>query len=610
MLRNSGTKRTLEGFTLQDIGFTDDGDGGMDDALAVAGVVPRHVDEAEVKAAIINSNSFSKNDIVDAEEGEARAEAQSDSGTNHVNNEEDSGSSAGYEQSKSDGVSSSALLKRQAIQSVMQDRSLAGIERNEKIQDIIAGGVELSTFILDSYNTQSSKPSNVASSKVAAQSNTSDSDSDSSSSYGCTSHRRESLSQSSASSSVVSDEVMPDILPDEHDLPEKDIYTEDDNVGDNERDMGGNGEAAEVQSAESSVPDILYEHSLSIQGEHENEEPYHWNTEEGLPVASFVDPHWQVYEGVVVDDADSDVDADEDDVNTTCTDAIAEYGEKISAREAATATAADKETLPLHYIAGDDNISDVLDVIGIEIYKYLVPRELFHFSLASHHVHEEVSKGLIQSCLRQMPPNFGSEGKDHCITFNRRHSYYTKEMLLDQLLDKVQVAELKILGAEDQSMEDSLSQAREILTRKKAGARFISYNSELPAHLQFEYTSVGYNYDADNKKLAVSRSSYILSRMAMAETEDSSDEEEEQDNNNEEDREKQQKQLQHTPIVKTWIGYILSQRHIVAGTWFWSCRHRNLDFQGVEGKGVMISSPHAEGEEMEIMWTRLTASRV
>jgi len=64
------------------------------------------------------------------------------------------------------------------------------------------------------------------------------------------------------------------------------------------------------------------------------------------------------------------------------------------------------------------------------------------------------------------------------------------------------------------------------------------------------------------------------------------------------------------PIIKTWIDYILSQKHITAGTWFWSCRHRLLDFQGVEGKGVTISSPSVVGEEMEISWMRMTASRV
>ena len=65
----------------------------------------------------------------------------------------------------------------------------------------------------------------------------------------------------------------------------------------------------------------------------------------------------------------------------------------------------------------------------------------------------------------------------------------------------------------------------------------------------------------------------------------------------------------YMPLVKTWLAYILSQQHVVAGTYFWTCRHRNLDFQGVEGKGILITSPKAVDEEMEISWTRLTASR-
>ena len=236
-------------------------------------------------------------------------------------------------------------------------------------------------------------------------------------------------------------------------------------------------------------------------------------------------------------------------------------------------------------------VTNVLDAIGIEIYKYLHPYELLHFSLSNHHIHEEVSKGIIQACLRQLPPNFGSQGVDHCITFNNRHTFHKKEELLDHLLDKIRIAELKLVGSEDETVEESLIRARDVLS-DQAGAKFFSYNDDYPPHLPrertLEYTSAGYHYENDNKKLASSRSKYILSRMAM-----------------------EGKQMtKHLPIVKTWMDYILAQRHVVAGTWFWSCRHRNLDFQGVEGKGVSILSPNAEGEEMEICWLRMTASRV
>ena len=88
----------------------------------------------------------------------------------------------------------------------------------------------------------------------------------------------------------------------------------------------------------------------------------------------------------------------------------------------------------------------------------------------------------------------------------------------------------------------------------------------LPVHIrnEAEYTNSGYHFEKDNKALATERCKYILSRLSI-------------------DRE----ELiisKHMPIIKTWIDYILSQKHITAGTWFWSCRHRLLDFQGVEGK--------------------------
>eukprot|EP00581_Thalassiosira_minuscula_P018842 CAMPEP_0183718478 /NCGR_PEP_ID=MMETSP0737-20130205/11717_1 /TAXON_ID=385413 /ORGANISM="Thalassiosira miniscula, Strain CCMP1093" /LENGTH=297 /DNA_ID=CAMNT_0025948039 /DNA_START=86 /DNA_END=979 /DNA_ORIENTATION=- len=238
-------------------------------------------------------------------------------------------------------------------------------------------------------------------------------------------------------------------------------------------------------------------------------------------------------------------------------------------------------------------ITNVLDTIGIEVYKYLHPSELFSFSLANHHVYNEVSKGLIQTCLRQLPPNFGSNSSEHSIIFKTRHSFPEKEKLLDHVMNKIRTAELKLVGAEDSSAEDALTKAREVLhacgvhARGVGGsAKFFSTNYEHPKHLQTEFTSVGYHYEKDNRKLSRNRSQYMISRMAL------------------------EGDASHIVPIKTWIDYILSQKQIVAGTWFWSVRHRNLDFQGVEGKGVMISSPNVEGEEMEICWTKMTASRV
>eukprot|EP00585_Thalassiosira_rotula_P012765 CAMPEP_0196131028 /NCGR_PEP_ID=MMETSP0910-20130528/1192_1 /TAXON_ID=49265 /ORGANISM="Thalassiosira rotula, Strain GSO102" /LENGTH=316 /DNA_ID=CAMNT_0041390437 /DNA_START=5 /DNA_END=955 /DNA_ORIENTATION=- len=235
----------------------------------------------------------------------------------------------------------------------------------------------------------------------------------------------------------------------------------------------------------------------------------------------------------------------------------------------------------------DIAITNVLDTIGTEIYKFVLPTDLLHFSLTNHHIYDEVSTGLIQACLRQLPPNFVCRGIDHSVSFHARHTFPQKENLMDHLLDKIKIAELKLIGTENDTTEDALTKAREVLTNTKS-AKFYSHNKDLPSHLRLEFTSAGYHHEHNNKKLATSRSQYILSRMSI---------ESECMSNN-------------IPIVQMWIDYILCQRHIVAGTWFWSCRHRNLDFQGVEGKGVMISSPKTVGEEMEICWTRTTASRV
>ena len=255
-------------------------------------------------------------------------------------------------------------------------------------------------------------------------------------------------------------------------------------------------------------------------------------------------------------------------------------------------------------------ITNVLDTIGIELYKFLQPKDLFSLSLTNRHIYNGISKGVIQACLLQLPSKFNDQSSnesdticyqvligDHVISFRNRHSFYNKEEVLDYLLqNKVKVAELKLVQSEHESMEESLKMARRLLlTNQKKGAKFVTYNNDerVPIQERAEYTSCGYHYETNNKELAIERSNYILSRM-------------ESDNCGEDGIISKN----HTPIIKSWIQYILSQQHIVAGTWFWSCRHRLLDFQGVEGKGVMISSPNVVGEEMEICWMKMTASRV
>ncbi|KAL7554166.1 hypothetical protein ACHAWF_018853 [Thalassiosira exigua] len=257
-------------------------------------------------------------------------------------------------------------------------------------------------------------------------------------------------------------------------------------------------------------------------------------------------------------------------------------------------------------------VSTLLDQIGIEVFKFLHPRDLFSLGLTNHHISKEISKEIIHTCLRQLPQNFTCCIADHQVSFSPGHTFQSREELLDHLMDKCRAAELKILGSENQSLDDSLAMARRTLTSKN-GSKFVFINPELPEHLSTEYTSVGIHFESNNKKVASSRSAYIVSKMIEAK------EEEEDEEIDEGMRRKvtsaegaAEKASELVATAGVWIQCILSQRNeIAAGTWFWSCRHRNLDFQGVEGKGVMISSPlHAAGKEMEISWTRMTASRV
>lgn len=85
-----------------------------------------------------------------------------------------------------------------------------------------------------------------------------------------------------------------------------------------------------------------------------------------------------------------------------------------------------------------------------------------------------------------------------CI--NNRHSFYKKDDVLEYLLDKkIRVAELKLAATETLSLEESIDKARQVLSNKKSGAKFISYNNindmSLPVHIrnEAEYTNSGYH---------------------------------------------------------------------------------------------------------------------
>ncbi|KAL3805847.1 hypothetical protein HJC23_007808 [Cyclotella cryptica] len=237
----------------------------------------------------------------------------------------------------------------------------------------------------------------------------------------------------------------------------------------------------------------------------------------------------------------------------------------------------------------DLTLEKVTDVIGLEIYSFLHPRDLFSLSSTTHCIFDGIRKNLMQVALRQLPLILDDhlDRMEYRVIASNVHSFPSREKLLSHVLEKVETAELNVAGL---TLEESLIIAREVLNNEKKpgvyGATLMS-----PTTDRFpdpEYTHVGYNYQKENRELAVIRGKDIVERMALMGQESV-----------------------RVEFVQSWLGYLFAQRKdLVIGSWFWSCRHRNLDFQGVEGKGVMFSSRESPVEELEISFVIMTKSRV
>ena len=57
-------------------------------------------------------------------------------------------------------------------------------------------------------------------------------------------------------------------------------------------------------------------------------------------------------------------------------------------------------------------ITNVLDTIGVELYKFLQPKDLFSLSLTNRHIYNGISKGVIQACLLQLPSKLNDQSSN------------------------------------------------------------------------------------------------------------------------------------------------------------------------------------------------------
>jgi hypothetical protein len=221
-----------------------------------------------------------------------------------------------------------------------------------------------------------------------------------------------------------------------------------------------------------------------------------------------------------------------------------------------------------------------IDAIGLEIWSFLHPKDLCNFSLTDQLIHKRIRDRVIQ-LASQLPFILDEQEVEYEVKVSKEHSFPTRNNLLDHVLHKIEAAELKFPG---QTPEESLIIAEEVLNREKKpgiyGATFMSETSR--RFPDPEITHVGYNYQKENRASAAVRCNDILERMSA---------------------------MKHATVVKFWMDYLFANPRIVVGSWFWTCRHRLLDFQGVEGKGIMFSFPETN-EQLELQCIIMTRGKV
>ena len=284
------------------------------------------------------------------------------------------------------------------------------------------------------------------------------------------------------------------------------------------------------------------------------------------------------------------------------------------------------------------SFQDILDNnnVGMQIYCYLNPADISRLGSCSHHLRETIicNNNLSKICMHQLPLHLGAR-TNYLVDFCKGHSFSTKADLFEYVLGKTERANLVMAMADRQeqlqqqqtvTMEESRRKARElfligndndefIVGSARSCAPFVSCNSSHPqqqaggASQPTTITSVEcYHQTQIEITSAKSWITYILDRDACKRSI------------------KDKSTNQH---VKSWLDCLIShhnnQQHqqtdnengncdIKFGMWRWSCKHTNLNGQGIVGVGVMIivsTATRADGDAGDpandtIMELRLT----
>jgi len=226
-------------------------------------------------------------------------------------------------------------------------------------------------------------------------------------------------------------------------------------------------------------------------------------------------------------------------------------------------------------------IDEVVDTIGIQIYQYLHPKDLFFLSICNHKLYNDiVHKKLAEICISHLPLQLGA-GTNYLGTFKEGASFGSKEELLKLLLDKTEVAD--ILLENTTTTEESRRLAKEKILGGITYCLFYPRGVDNPTFATATCTTTECHYRwGVLDGVASSWVDQIINRSTFRKDKET-----------------------HT-LINSWLDFLLaiggSDRRnessvISFGMWSWSCKHPKLNGQGIAGTGVMIKIQQQNGEE-------------
>ena len=255
-------------------------------------------------------------------------------------------------------------------------------------------------------------------------------------------------------------------------------------------------------------------------------------------------------------------------------------------------------------------IDEVVDTIGIQIYQYLHPKDLFFLSICNHKLYNDiVHKKLAEICISHLPLHLGA-GTNYLGTFREGTSFGSKEELLEFVLDKTEEADLLLQGTT--TVEESRRLAREKILDYTATPGYSPHwcfyprgtsSSKGGVVRRIDISAIGipppmtlpttidchYDWEGVGNRVASNWVDQIMNRSTF------------------------RKDKETHALIKSWLNFLfaiqITNRHesnIWFGTWRWSCKHSKLNGQGIAGSGVMISIQQQRNSRkiVEISFTR------